>query len=99
MDAVLERRHRGAASGRAAQAAELVPVAPLREAFHRSGLSLYEVAVRLGWTRPDGQRVGRALGLHARMNRGRRCRQNRVDYRTAAQLCEAIGVDPVDVDL
>lgn len=59
------------------ESAERVPVAPLREAFLRSGMSAKGLAVRLGWTRVgrlngsshrkgvigDATRVRTALGL------------------------------------
>lgn len=70
-----------------------IDIAPIREAFERSGLTLTEVARRLGWTRPDQPRIGRALGYHRDHGRLRQ----QVTYETAVQLCRAIGIDPVDV--
>lgn len=80
-----------------------IPVAPLREAFERSGLSASEVARRLGWTRtvPDSGRVLRQLGLYPTHNghgHGYRTRETMSDDR-AAELARVLGVDPVDVGL
>jgi hypothetical protein len=68
-----------------------VPVAPLREAFLRSGLTATEVARAAGWVRhqADCARVARSLGL--------RGSQEFVTYANALVLADAIGVDPVDV--
>jgi hypothetical protein len=86
----------------------LVPVAPLREAFERNGLTSTEVARELGWyettpkkVRLDTGRVRRTLGLRSeqtRANRGKGYRQH-VRYETALKLARAMGVDPVDVGL
>ncbi len=86
----------------------LVPVAPLREAFERNGLTSSHVARELGWyeatpkkVRLDTGRVRRTLGLKAeqtRAGRGRSTRQH-VRYATALELARAMGVDPRDVGL
>jgi hypothetical protein len=88
---------------------DLVDVAPLREAFLASGISISEVSRRLGWTcrrsdRPghkaDTARLKRALG----MQRERVCVRGgylnrRIGYDLAARIADAIDVDPVDVGL
>lgn len=68
----------------------VVEVAPLRDAFLRSGRSAAEVATALDWRRLkrpgfDGHRVRRYLS------------RERCDYATAVRLAEAIGVDPFEV--
>jgi hypothetical protein len=79
-----------------------VPVAPLRSAFLRSGVSAYEVAARLGWTRrgryigheiPDTSRVKRTLGLKPYRTNGRNVVRQRVTYDRAVEVADAIGVD------
>jgi hypothetical protein len=40
-----------------------VNVGPLREAFERSGMSTRELALRMGWLKPDNGRVNRSLGI------------------------------------
>jgi hypothetical protein len=80
---------------------DYVPNAPLREAFVASGLSLAELARRLGWVRrqagrelPNGSRVGRALGVHDRAEGNGS--QSSVALETARQLADALGV-PIPV--
>lgn len=82
-----------------------IPVAPLREAFERSGLTAAEVARVLDWRDPrgriDGRRVKRALGIvPVAMGRGYgpKCVRS-TSYERALKLADAIGVDPVDVGL
>jgi len=78
-----------------------VPVEPLRRAFEESGLTAYELAIRLGWVQPDTSRVRRALGLRNDHNgRGTvpRLRQT-TSYERAAEIAHALGIDPVDVGL
>lgn len=76
-----------------------VPVAPLREAFLRSGLGAQEVARRVGWwatpTRPDGSRVRRTLGLT--VDRPGRSTRTLVDTEIVEALADAIGVPPWEV--
>ena len=78
-----------------------VPVAPLREAFLRSDVTASELARRLGWVRPDSSRVGRQLGLLQSCDG--RTRQPYIrettTYERALEICAALGIDPVDVDL
>ena len=77
-----------------------VPVDGLREAFERSGLTSGELARRLGWTKPDGYRVYRQLGLTAHhTHRGRVEYRQTMSYRRALEIAQALGVDPVDVGL
>lgn len=82
-----------------------VSIAPLREAFERTGLTATEVARSLNWYdhrgRADGQRVKRALGiLPSAMGRGcgSKCIRS-TSYERAVKLADAIGIDPVDVGL
>jgi hypothetical protein len=84
---------------------DLVDVAPLREAFERSGLTLSEVCRRLGWycpkvnrpsLGPDTARLRRALGTQ---RHGRGYVNRRIGYDLAARIADAIGADPVEVDL
>lgn len=83
-----------------------IDLAPLREAFQRSGKSPADVARELGWTThkgdADGPRVKRALGLRPYTAGGRpgeTFMRKRCSYDTAVRLAEAIGVDPADVGL
>lgn len=85
---------------------DLVDVAPLREAFLRSGLTQGDVARRLGWVDRNGTqgyRVARSLGLlpwYTRRNGRRYVRPvARIQYDRAVALADAIGVSPVDVGL
>lgn len=73
-----------------------IAVAPLREAFLRSGLSKGEVARRMGYMRPNIDKLNRALGLRGDSNtRGVRLYGRQfTTYATAAKLCEIIDGDP-----
>jgi hypothetical protein len=85
---------------------------PFREAYERSGLSLSEVARRMGWMRSvsrrpqdrvgDSSRVGRVLGLRRETpstRNGGGAYRKYVRYSTAEALCRALDLDPLDVDL
>ena len=75
-------------------------VEPFRRAFLASGMSLTDVARKAGWMRPDQPRAGQALGLHKSKIKGRRRGyRKKLCHGTAVALCEALGVDPVDVGL
>lgn len=83
-----------------------ISVAPIREAFHASDLTAYEVARRLEWRKgpagyPDAGRVKRTLGIvhnwEKRTNRP--YVQVRCSYATAMKLVTAIGLDPTDLGL
>lgn len=82
-----------------------VPIAPLREAFKRSGLTAAEVARVLDWydhrSRPDSHRVQRAFGIApSGMGHGYAPKRIRsTTYERALMLADAIGIDPVDLDL
>jgi len=91
-----EKRVRAAAKGRAAKTARQVAVAPIREAFLRSGIGPNDLARRLGWMRPDGRRVRRVLGIEQRYD-GQPLQQH-VEPRIARQIADALGLDPVDLD-
>jgi len=78
-----------------------VPLEPLRDAFLRSGVSASELARRLGWVRPDSERVRRSLGLKLDQNsRGYPPRlRETTSYERALAIADALGIDPSDVDL
>jgi len=77
-----------------------VPVAPLRKALLESGVSTSELARRLGWVRPDSSRVARQLGILSNVDStGRSYVRETTSYERALEICEALGIDPVDVDL
>lgn len=83
---------------------EFTPVAPLREAFERSGYRAADVARELGWFqrgKPDGGRVRRVLGLRPwRTKNGRRVYyQEHVSLGVAERLAGALGLDPREVGL
>jgi hypothetical protein len=77
-----------------------VDVAPLREAFERSGLSATDVALRMGWLKPDCNRVTKALGITPyHMGHGFKPKhREHLRWDTAERLAQAIGMDPVDWD-
>jgi len=77
-----------------------VPVAPLRQALLDSGVTTSELARRLGWVRPDTVRVARQLGILPNIDgTGRSYTRETTSYERALEICEALGIDPVDVDL
>lgn len=77
----------------------MCPVAPLREAFERSGMTTGELARALGWVGSNGStdsgRVKRALGMTT--NKGRAIEHIRSER--ASVLAEAIGVAPHEIGL
>lgn len=78
-----------------------VPTEALRRALEMSGITAAELARRLGWMRPDSMRVNRQLGVIPGSNGhgyGSRRRET-VTLERAYEILEALGVDPVDVDL
>ena len=82
--------------GRAGKA----PVAPLREAFERSGRSHIDVARDIEWWtqgHPDGARVRRFLGLRADIDKGGRRFRTVGDIETISRIAQAIGVAPWSV--
>lgn len=78
-----------------------VDIVPLREAFERSGLTITQVAVRLGWTRAngsaDGTRVAKTLGIAPTYSHGYRYFQQTTSYELGVALCRALEAWPVDV--
>ena len=88
---------------------DLVPVAPLREAFQdRPHLSAGDLARNLDWCRsrpgygvriPDRTRVKRALGLMPYRSNGRTLVRKSVSYERAVELAEAMNVDPYEVGI
>lgn len=85
-------------------AIEWVDVAPIREAFIRSGLSLQEVARELGYSRGgtkgqgrwDSTRVARRLGMKPEHWGDKRHMVEKLRYEDAVLFVRAIGADPVD---
>ena len=83
-----------------------IDLAPLRNAYLRSGLTAAEVGRNLGWLRSgrtcaDVDRVRRQFGLipySPGRNRPSKLRTH-CSYERALQLAAAIGADPVDVGL
>lgn len=84
-----------------------VPVEPIRRAVLGSPLTLSEVAYACGWVRPprpgetrsyaDTARLKRALGM---IGSGRYMRPNQaMRQRTALNIIQALGHDPVDYGL
>lgn len=81
---------------------ETIPNGPVREAVLRSGISLAELARRMGYMRPDSTPLRRSLGLVAYVDVKRhraagRWTQPSITYEMAERICEAAGIDPVDV--
>jgi hypothetical protein len=80
----------------------LIPNQPFRERFklleEREGLTLAEVAYRVGWVakdsrngneKPDSSRVARTLGMVQENGRSR----DAVSYDNAVLLCDALHID------
>jgi hypothetical protein len=78
-----------------------VEVADLQEAFRRTGMTKCELAHRLGWMRPNVDKVNRYLGFRPDSgSRGvRKEPRQRLSYEVALELADAMDVDPVDVGL
>jgi hypothetical protein len=77
-----------------------VPVAPLREAFLRSGVTAGQVATELDWLdrgSPDASRVNRALGITDTISHGRRHLRSMVDAEIVMLIADAIGVGAWEV--
>jgi hypothetical protein len=87
----------------------LIPNEIIRKAVKRSGISTAEIAWRLGWVEParrgcayiraDGNRVKRRLGMNPYIDRHGSRYSAMMQERTALKILEAIGIDPVDIDL
>ncbi len=84
--------------------ADRIDVAPFREAFERSDISLRTVAERCGWMRSatergrtvrrgDDGRARRVLGMMP--DHGGYQRQ--MTYEMAVRLCRAMDLEPVDM--
>lgn len=78
---------------------DLVDVAALRAAVLASDTSHNAAARELGYMKPDGQRVKRALGITATVKHERKWYAKSVDYAIAVQIARAYDIDPVDVGL
>lgn len=73
-----------------------VPTVRLREAFEKSGLSKSELAARLGWVRPNIDKLNRALGYRPDSNSSGGVRTEPralMSYELAVKLCEAMNAD------
>lgn len=81
-----------------------IPLGPFQEAFHRQGLTAYELAARMGWyctkasrpsygAHPDSSRVRRTLGLSVREG----LHQKGITEGVAKQLARGLNLDPVDL--
>ncbi len=82
----------------------LVPVAPFREAFERSGMGITEFARRMGMVREQANtdQARRTLGLRSDTNSRDGVRQIPRQYVTLAmakRLCDALDLDYHDVDI
>ena len=81
-----------------------VPVEVLQKAFEDSGLSLRELAYRMGWSDYPNrggyatQRVQRILGMKSWYKNGKIFLQKTVTPRLAKKLAEAMGFDPVELN-
>ena len=78
-----------------------VPNESIREAVIRSGVSCYEIAAFIGWSRkngvPDITRVERYLGMKPWKNRkGEQQYSRSMAEKNALKIIEAINLDPVD---
>ena len=82
-------------------ARDYVPVAPLREAFKRSPMSLADMARSLGWmwTAMRTPRGCLGLGITGYYSRGKWRHQEYITYRTACLLAEAMDIDPYEVGI
>jgi hypothetical protein len=82
-----------------------VPVEPFRKRYEELGERPSTIALRLGWLNsdmtPDTSRVKRRLGIMPyNMGRGYGLTRNStVTYNVAVQLCEALNMDPWEVDI
>lgn len=81
-----------------------VPNTPIREAWEESGISLRELAKRLGkWKRVKGKRipddapVRRALGLMDQRSKGKNYRTTHMRIENAERYAVALELDPVDL--
>lgn len=80
-----------------------IPTANVRAAFERSGVSKTELAERLGWMRPNIDKLNRALGYRPDSNSRppyvRKEVRQRMSYDLAARICEALNASPHDVGI
>lgn len=75
----------------------------LRRAFERSGLSKGELAIRMGWIRPNLDKLNRALGYRPDSNSrtpGVRTKvRQRTSYSLAVRLAKAMDADYVEIGI
>jgi len=80
-----------------------IDVAPLREAFLRSGRTATEICIWLDWLRPDGgpdtSRLRRALGLLPSTSHGHVTFARSIGVDRAALIADALNLDPYEVGL
>ena len=78
-----------------------VDTATIRSMFERSGVTKGELAERMGWMRPNIDKVNRALGFRPdTSHRGRRAKpRTRMTYDLAVRICEALNASPVDTGI
>lgn len=78
-----------------------IPTARVRAAFERSGVPKNVLAERLGWTRPNIDKLNRALGYRPDSNSRppyvRKEVRQTMSYELAVRICEAINASPFDV--
>ncbi len=80
-----------------------VPIAPFRDAFYQSGMTISEFARRMGYmhTVPNIDRARRALGIRpdtdSRVGRRKDARQW-CSVKQAQLMAAALELDPVDLD-
>lgn len=107
MELNLAKNQKMAAMGRkgglATAEKKFVDVKILQKAFKASGLTASELARRLEWYSADASRVRRTLGItktmQGGMNKGKPpYTAKRVGRRQAAEIIEALEVDPTDYD-
>ena len=82
----------------------LVPVAPFRAAFERSGMGITEFARRMGMVREQANidQARRTLGIRSDTNSRDGVRQMPRQYVTLAmakRLCDALDLDYYDADI
>jgi hypothetical protein len=90
-----------ASASRGGASADRVPLAPLRNAFRASGLSMREVQRRAGRSEGWARRylIEGAYYYEYRSGLRERVYTEHCEYATAVRIAEALGIDPVEVGL
>jgi plasmid maintenance system antidote protein VapI len=78
-----------------------IPVSVVREPFERSGMSVLGLAKIVGC---DESHIARIMGRRIQYvwKNGRRCgpyERKTISYEMAVRIADALGIDPVDLDL